>query len=404
MGQRLIIPETVVIDRQDQIEEVCARSRQEGRFAFDTEFVMEDRFESEVCLIQIATETSIVIIDPFIKALDIKPIWELILDEQVEVVVHAGQEDFALCVQHTSHPPRNVFDVQLAAGLIGPDYPLSLQKLVQHMLHIRLHKSNTLTDWRKRPLTPGQLSYAAEDVAYLLEARKRISHFLAKSGRTAWASKEFEKFEDRGLYLRAEEEKLARVKGAGSLKGQQLAVLHELLGWREKLAESFDRPARTVLKDYLLVEIAKAELTTSQEIKDLRGISLGDKHLRWMCKTIKAANELPPEKWPAIEPRKMESASDTAVIALMTALIRSYCIENDLAYSLVATKKSISQLLHFHTHRKPADRAEVTLLNGWRGETVGVMIDDVLEGKRTVHVKSKPGKRLLHISDPHEKK
>lgn len=392
-------PEPVVFDRQEQVEELCLVCRQEGRFAFDTEFVMEDRYEAEVCLIQIATESSIALIDPFIETINIEPIWGLIYDQKVETVVHAGQEDFALCVQHSGRVPRNVFDVQIAVGLVGTDYPLSLQKLVHQLLHVKLHKGNTLTNWRKRPLTQGQLCYAAEDVAYLLEMKKKLHSRLEKSGRRSWANKEFERFEDKTLYLKEEEEKLARIKGSGSLSGKQLAVLHELLGWREELAQILNRPARTVLRDYLLMEITKADLSSFQEIKDLRGINLNDKHIRLMCNLIKEANEIPPEKWPAIERRNVENASETAVIALITALIRSYCLENDLAYSLVATKKSISQMIRHHTNGQPAGPSEITLMSGWRGESIGNMIHEVLEGNSSIRVESHPGKKIIKIQN-----
>lgn len=399
MGKPRNNPEPVVFERQEQVEELCALCREEGRFAFDTEFVMEDRYEAEVCLIQIATESSIALIDPFIETIDIEPIWGLIYDQEVETVVHAGQEDFALCVQHSGKVPRNVFDVQIAVGLVGTDYPLSLQKLVHQFLHVKLHKGNTLTDWRKRPLTEGQLRYAAEDVAYLLDVRKKLCSRLEKSGRLFWASKEFERFEDKTLYLKAEEEKLARIKGSGSLSRKQLALLHELLGWREELAQILNRPARTVLRDYLLMEITKADLSSFQEIKNLRGINLSDKHIRMMCSLIKEANEIPSEKWPTIEKRNAENANETAVIALITALIRSYCLENDLAYSLIATKKSISQMIRHHTNGQPEDPSEVTLMNGWRGESIGNIIHEVLEGNSSIRVESIAGKKIITIQN-----
>ena len=120
----------LMVERQTELDDLARRCRAAERFAFDTEFVMEDRFEAEVCLVQVATKDDVAIVDPLLD-LDLSALWALVADPTVETVVHAGQEDLGLCVQHTGATPRAVFDVQIAAGLAGYDYPLSLQKLVQ---------------------------------------------------------------------------------------------------------------------------------------------------------------------------------------------------------------------------------------------------------------------------------
>lgn len=379
-----------------QIADLCRCVKNEKRCAFDTEFVMEDRFESEVCLLQIATQEKVSIIDPFLP-LDLKPIWGLVSDPDVELVVHAGQEDLALCVQHTDLCPQQVYDVQIAAGLAGYEYPLSLQKLVQQVLHIRLHKSKTLTDWRKRPLTDSQISYAAEDVCHLLTVRDRIDDKLRKKKRLDWAKEEFERFEDKRLYQRVEEEKLTRIKGAGVLQGRQLAVMRELLTWREGCAKRWNRPVRVVIKDYLLVEIAKHELGSIEEIRDLRGINLADRDLRELCLSVKSAIELPEEKWPARMKRDTETPREAALVALITGVIRSYCLEHDLAYGLSCTKRAIKGIIRHGLGQDKAPSHEVELLRGWRGETVGVMVMDLLKGHQMLQINSDNGNPVIRL-------
>lgn len=342
--------DAVQFERQEQIVELVQTVRNEGRFAFDTEFVMEDRYEPEVCLIQIATEKIVALIDPF-RDLDLEPIWDLVSDPDVEVLVHAGQEDLALCVQHTGNLPINVFDVQVAAGLVGIDFPLSLQKLVQRYLHIRLHKSKTLTDWRRRPLTVSQLQYAAEDVCYLLEIRKRIVADLERRGRLNWAREEFANFEKETLYGHVEEEKLRRIKGTASMDGRQLATVRALLHWRDEAASKLDRPPRVILKDHLLVEIAKHAIQKYEEIRELRGINLSDKNIRGACEVVKDAIALPSDQWPHVAPREKQLAQEEVLVPLLTAVLKGYCLENRLAYSLVATKKTIHELIAYSTLR-----------------------------------------------------
>jgi ribonuclease D len=388
--------EPVIIDEPAGVRRLCDEIAAAGTFAFDTEFVMEDRFEPELCLVQIATPDTVAIIDP-LAGLDLAGVWALVCDPSVETVVHAGQEDFGLCAQQCGKAPRNIFDVQIAAGLISPDYPLSLQKLTQSTLHVRLHKSKTLTDWRRRPLTTAQIRYAADDVCHLLAIRRIIGTRLSKLRRTEWATEEFQAFEDLALYDRVEEDKLRRLKGSGSLGSRQLSVLRELLRWREKLAETRNRPARTVVRDHLLIEIAKLELTVPREVQDLRGVSVSEKDLKNLCRAVRAGLDTPEDQWPARTPRDNESAGEAALSALLSAVLQSYCLREQIAYGLAATKKSIQQLIKHRAGEQRGKTAEVDLLHGWRGKAVGKMLDDILAGKRLLKVGTANGQPAVEV-------
>lgn len=388
--------EPVVIERQEQIDEFCIRARAEGRFAFDTEFVMEDRYEPEVCLVQLATENAVVLIDPFQK-LDLQPVWDLVCDPQIETVVHAGQEDLAMAVRRTRRVPRQIFDVQIAAGLVGYDFPLSLQKLVQSTLQVRLHKSKTLTDWRQRPLNAAQLRYAADDVSHLLAVRRKLHDRLVRAGRLEWAAEEFRGFEDMSLYARVEEDKLRRVKGISVLKGRQLAVARRLLQWRDELAQVLNRPARVALKDHLLVEIARHELSSFTELRELRGLNMSDKNVQALGGIVQEALATPAAEWPTAKPYDVEAPREAVLIALATSVVRGYCLDYDLAYSLIATKKTLRNLIRHRTIGQPCDAAAVELLCGWRGRTVGVMLDEVLAGRRTIRVEPSNGEWVVRV-------
>ncbi len=390
------MPEIATLDTQEELNAFCEECRSAGRFAFDTEFVMEESFEPVLCLIQIATDTRVALVDPFME-IDPTPIWELVSDEDVETVVHSGQEDLGLCVHHTGRAPRRIHDTQVAAGFAGYGYPLSLQKLVQATLHIRLHKSKTLTDWRRRPLTDAQIKYAADDVYHLPAVRDKLHARLTAQNRLAWMQEESVRFEDTSLYCRGEEQKLKRIKGAGALKGRQLAILRELLAWREEAAERLDRPVRAVLRDHLLVEVSKHELCSHKEVRDLRGLNLSDRAIRDMCQRVCKAMETPSEQWPRPEPRDTETASETVLIPLITGVIRSYCDEHELAYGLVASKKSIRDLIRHKWGASPKDRCSVELLQGWRGETLGRILEDVLAGNRAIRVGTSHDEPLIKL-------
>ena len=393
-----------MVEHQEQIDQVCAQTRLQGCFAFDTEFVMEDVAQADVCLIQLALKDAVYLIDPH-KDLDIAPIWALVADREIETVVHAGQEDLSLCVQAIGKAPHNVFDVQIAAGLVGPDYPLSLIRLARSVLHVRLHKSQTLTDWRQRPLSEEQKRYAADDVAYLLDIRRKLGGKLEEAGRIDWACEEFKRLEDIRLYRRSETERLHRVKGVASLGGRQLAIATELMLWRERTAERLNRPARVVLKDHLLSEIARVELAQPEQVRSLRGIGLSKRHLEELCAVVQRALELPPQSWPETKTVKPETPRETILTVLATAVVRSECLRLDLAYSLAATKKSIQELVRFRVAHPAEDHAVGTdkpkrlpkLLRGWRSQALGVPVESVLGGDATLQVNQDGDKSILSI-------
>ena len=392
-------PDVVRVESQEQLEAICRNCRVNGQFAFDTEFVMEDRFEAELCLIQIADGQGVAIIDPFLD-LDLDPLWALLHDEQVVTVVHAGQEDLGIFVQRTGRVPRRTYDIQIAAGFAGYDYPLSLQKLARMVLRVGLHKSKTLTDWRRRPLTTAQIHYAAEDVSYLLAIRAKLDKRIAQTDRMEWVQAEFDRFEALSLYRRPEQEKLTRLKGSGALAGRQLVALRELLAWREDVAQQVDRPLRAVLKDHLLVEIAKHELDSPDEVRALRGLNLKDKHVRTLCGAVQRAVATPRDQWPVPSPRHVESRAETALVPLITGVIHSICIEKAIAYGLVASKKSICEMVCYCAEPGSKQREEVELLSGWRYEAVGALLEEVLTGHRRLRVDLSDGNPIISVTDP----
>ncbi len=390
----------LLIRTQTELVKVCEAIREAGVFAFDTEFVMEDRYASEVCLVQVAWPEGVGIIDPF-DSIDLKPVWSLVVSPEVETVVHAGQEDLSLAVRHAGGPPKNVFDVQIAAGFVGYDYPISLQKLVKSALQIDLHKSKTLTDWRRRPLSDAQVHYAAEDVNHLLPVRQRLLGQLKRRKRLDWVREEMSRLEDPGQYRREEEDVLQRVKGLGALKGQQLAVAREIVRWRDKVAQRVNRPAKTVLRDHLLVEVARHGLSTPGEIRDLRGVNVGTRDLQELAGVVRESLKIPEESWPTRKrTNHAEPVEETTLVALMSAVLRSYCDENRIAYGLAATKKSIQELVRHHMRRGPADQNGLDLLAGWRGETVGALAEDILHGRRSMSVAREKDQLRIRLTNP----
>ncbi len=377
---KLPIPETQYVSSDDVLKKVCEQIRVEGCFAFDTEFVMEDCFGAEVCLVQLATESLVAVVDPF-EVKSLASVWELVGDPNVEVIVHAGMEDLALCQVQGGVTPQSVFDCQVACGLVSVDYPLSLSKITRSMIGVRLHKSQTLTDWRRRPLSKEQMRYAADDVIYLPAVYRSLSKKLERKGRTSWLLEEMERFCKAETYLRSDDEKVFRLKGSGVLDGQGLAIARELVKARDELAAKYNRPIRGVIRDHLIVEIAKHRWVNPADIKTLRGLNLRVDGIQRLAAAVKNACDSPKEQWPVPAPPKDETDQEAAMTLLAGAVVRSYCAQHSISHQLVASKKDLGAFVQTIVRQKDTDSHPLPMQIGWRGETVGNVVQKVLAGK-----------------------
>src|SRR5215208_2733307 len=239
------------------LAELVDHLRASGRFAFDTEFVSEETFEPVLCLIQVATRDRLAVVDP-LAIRDLSPFWDVVIDPAVEVVMHAASEDLRICRFKTGTVPRRVYDVQIAAGLVGFGFPLSLVNLIGQALRVTLSGGETRTDWRRRPLSPAQLRYALDDVRYLLDLADLLDAQLGEQGRREWAEAEFAEFVA-SIQNRVEEERWRRLPGLHQLSRRGLEIARRLAEWRFEEARRSNRPLRQLLRDDLLVAIAKRQ-------------------------------------------------------------------------------------------------------------------------------------------------
>jgi ribonuclease D len=219
-----------------------------------------------------SSDQEIFLLDP-LERLDLAPVMELIEDEDIQVVVHAGRQDLELFYERHRTVPRNVFDVQIAAGFGGHGASLSYGRLVESVLGTSLKKGESYTDWCRRPLTREQLLYAADDVRYLLPAADRLRSDLDAKGRLGWTIEEMASLSEEETYAIDPDEMWRKVGGRGTLSGRQLAVLRELAARREETAVQRDIPRGWVIKDPTLIEIARRAPSTIGALKDIRGLN-----------------------------------------------------------------------------------------------------------------------------------
>lgn len=349
--------------------------------AFDTEFVGEDAYRPELCLVQVATAENLYVIDPFaVGPLD--EFWELLTDPARATVVHAGREDIRLCYFAAGQPPAHVVDVQVAAGLAGLTYPIGYAGLVQELLGQRMSKGETLTDWRRRPLSASQIRYAYDDVRYLLPAWKKLGDRLKRQGRLKWADEEFATFVHKAVGDEASGERWRRVKGAGGLDRRGLAIVREVFGWRETFAKRVNRPARTLLRDDLLVEIARRAPKAAEDLQSLRGLPRGEPEA--ILEAVRRARALAPEEMPEPEPRDHDPQHVVLLAQLLGVVLADLCSRYKLAPNLVASQSDLKAVVR--AKAAGADPPAVPLTRGWRAEAILPELLAVLDGRDAVRV------------------
>jgi ribonuclease D len=364
--------------------------RAAGRLGIDTEFMSEGRYRALLCLTQVAVEdpsepTGIrtILIDGLDSAIDVAPLAELLADPAVEIVLHAGRQDVAILRRAWATQLTNVFDTQIAAGFVGESAQAGYGNLLGSVLGLRVGKTASYTRWDARPLTAEQLSYAAEDVAHLLQLADEIQRRLAETGRTEWAIEECRRLEA-ATDERDPETAWERLPRVGQLDPQARAVAKRLAAWRERTASREDRPVGQVLQDPPLLELAKRHPRQMDALGQIRGIhpSFIKRRGAELFEAITAG--LQDEPIPREARRRHSDASDAPLIALAEALLRARAIEAGLAYELIASRSDLEQIIA--AARQSAPEPEVRTLSGWRRELVGSDLGSLLSGQVAVAV------------------
>ncbi|HXD85080.1 MAG TPA: HRDC domain-containing protein [Urbifossiella sp.] len=347
---------------------------------FDTEFVGEDAYRPELCLVQIATEEALFVIDPF-SCGPLDRFWKTLTDPEKVVVVHAGREDIRICNFAIGAAPA-IFDVQLAAGLLGYSYPIGYAGLVQDLLGNRMSKGETLTDWRRRPLQPAQLRYAFDDVRYLLPAWKQLTDRLSKHQRLTWAEEEFAAFVRKAVADEATTERWRKVKGIGGLDRRQLAIVRAVFGWRDAFAQRVNRPPRMLLRDDLIVEIARRAPKTVDDLQLLRGLPRGEPDA--ILEAVRHAKQMSAAELPELESRDNDPTQVLLLASLLGVVLSDLCSRKRVASNLVASGQDLKAVVRAMTSGQSLP--DLPLTRGWRAANILPELLAVLDGSHAIRV------------------
>ena len=373
------------ITTDEQLAEYCQSLDGAKTICFDTEFISEHTFRPELCLVQVAVGDRLAVIDP-LSINDMTPFWKRLTAAGHETIAHAGREELNFCHRSVERGPADFFDIQIAAGLVGSDYPAGYGTLLSRYLGKKLSKHETRTDWKKRPLSDKQMQYALDDVIYLEEMRNILFDKLQQKGRSEWLAVEMAAWQEETVAILTRE-RWRRLSGASNLAPRALAIARELWRWRNKEAERRNSPVKRVLRDDLIVELSKRQSSDPRQIQLVRGFERSDlrRAIPELAECVGRAMKLSDDECPRTMRRDIPSQLNL-VAQLLAAILTSICRASEVAVGLVGSVQDIRELVAHRLSVKGFKEELPKLSQGWRAEVVGQVIDDILSGKTSIRV------------------
>ena len=375
------------------LEALCERLAQGDFVCVDTEFMRENTYWPELCLVQIGNEEEAAAIDPLADGLDMTCLLDLMCDnEDVLKVFHAGGQDVEIIYNLTGKTPHPIFDTQIAMMAISQSEQIGYANLVESWLGITVDKGARFTDWSRRPLTDRQIEYAIGDVTHLSKIFPKMLEKLVKTGRGAWLNAEMDKLADPANFKVEPEESWRRIR-APSRNAQVLGRLKALAAWRELEAQDKNIPRGRIVRDETLADLASHPPKKQGDLAKVRGLSGAWKENeigKRLMKTLKHAEALPKEEMPKRKQGVPLGKEGALVADLLKLLLKIRSREIEIASRLLTKSDELEALA--------AGVRDLPILDGWRYEIFGKDALDLVEGKTGFAVKD--GKLLMtHVDN-----
>ena len=360
------------------LADLCARLAQSPFVAVDTEFMRENTYWPELCLVQIADENEAAAIDPMAEGIDLTPLLDLLVDnEDVLKVVHAGGQDIEIIHNMTQRCPHPLFDTQIAAMAMGMGEQVGYSNLVESMTGIKLDKGARFTDWSRRPLDKRQIDYAIGDVTHLAQIFPRMLERLRKTGRGEWLDQEMERIADPANYVNDPELSWQRIK-VPSRKPEVLGRLKAIAAFREREARKKNLPRGRLVKDETIADLAVHPPRSQSDLAKVRGLAASwaqnDIGARLIA-ALESAQPLPDAEMPPRDDRRPGLGKEGALIAdLLKLLLKVRAREADVAPRLIARTDDLDLMA-------AGQRNGLQMLEGWRYEVFGKDALALVEGR-----------------------
>jgi ribonuclease D len=356
--------DATLVTTQSQLEVAVFRLQSAARLAVDTEFMRERTYYPQLCLLQVATDSDCFLVDP-LAGLELETLHALLADHSKLKILHAARQDLEVLQLGGRPVPAPVFDTQVAAAMLGFPPQAGYAELVSRQLGHSIDKGQTRTDWSRRPLTPEQLAYAADDVHHLLALHTELAAGLAARGRDAWLAEDSAALEDPALYSTEPGEAWRRLKGLGRLKPSEQAVARSLAEWRERRAIDADKPRGWILADEVIYGLAVAAPRTSAQLEAVRALppAVARKRGEELLALIAAAGDSAGATGIESNGRRPTPA-ENALVAKLQKVVRDEAAALGLGPEVLCTRRDVEALVF-------PDRGAPAVLRGWRRAVIG---------------------------------
>ena len=385
-----------LIENQEDIQKFLDENQDIEWMGFDTEFIGEKRFYTLLCLVQLSTKNGYYLLDT-LKVKSFPQILALFEDPSILKLTHAGDNDYRIFYQQFGVIPKNVFDMQLAAGFVGYKYPTSFQKLVDKELGVHVPKGYTVSDWEARPFTNKQISYALNDVIYLYDLWKALGGKLESMKRSEWAREECQKMTTEEYYYINPHKDAFNNNTIANLKSHDQMFMIRLYQWRKQEAERKNYSKEMILPNKLITPIVK-------NINSGKNALLKDRRLpkNIIAKNWDTFNELfntriseedrallkeIPERKESPDPKQ------NTMLEMLYSILQYMCQDNLVDPSLVLSRTS------FKLMKSEPEYFDETIAEGWRAQLIGEdliqwfrkrkdLIIEMVDGKCVISMKS----------------
>jgi len=377
----------VLIESSSDMETVLDHITNQSIIAVDTEFQRETTYYPKLALVQIATDSNVICIDPV--TFDAKPaLKKILLNKNITKIFHACSQDMEVLYYYLGETPDNIYDTQIANAFLTDHHQIGYAALVENELAIQLDKSQTRTNWLQRPLTEKQIQYAGDDVLYLYQLHNILDEKLRQAERQSWFTEECANLCDNQNNFQVNIKNLwRRVKGATKLSQNILVIVQFIAEWREQLAQQKDKTRRKILADTVLIQLAFDKPETISQLDpiitshDRSQHRLNEKEKQQLIKTIQSAQQAPESEWPDNRFSVLDNQQKTELKNLQR-LINDKAEELKISSAIISSRKDLENLILIKTteseFEKNAIDTKINVLQGWRLDCIGQQLLDIL--------------------------
>lgn len=348
-----------------ELDAVCQRLTGEEFVTVDTEFMRERTYWPELCVVQLAGDAEVAVVDAQAEGLDLAPLGRL-MAAPVLKVFHAARQDIEIFVLKFGAVPQPLFDTQIAAMVAGFGDQVGYDALVSNLTGGSIDKAHRFSDWSVRPLSPAQIAYAAADVTHLRDVYRKLRARLERESRLDWVAQEMAVLRDPATYRANPDTAWERLRPRSSNR-RYLGMLRAVAAWREREAQRVNIPRQRLLRDETLLEIAATTPTTPEALARARGVTRGFAEGRSgtsLLQVVAEAAGVSDRDLPPVPASRDSVRPSPALVALLKVLLAAKCERHHVAARLVATSDDIDRLA-------VEDAPDIPALHGWRREVFG---------------------------------